>query len=465
MSLPSPHNPPGLPLHGRRAVCFGMGASGTASGVFLKGKGLDPLVVDEGPAARLQESLTKLAAAGVRALPDLQSYEQLGEPDLVIVSPGVPTNHPMLERARRAGAQVIGEIELAYRFCAAPIAAITGTNGKGSTTRMLEGMLQAGGMRARAGGNIGEALVGLVEDDLHLLVAEVSSFQLETTELFHPWAAILLNVTPDHMNRYRGMEDYTAAKLRLFANQRPGDVAVANVADPIAASVVESLPLPCLKVNLHDPSADAFLSGPDLMVRLPGEPAVRVARWDDLLLPVEHYATDALCAAVVALSAGAAPEAVAAGVRGWRPTGHQLQEVAVIGGVRFVDDSKATNPEAAMADLRTFPRPLLVIGGGDTKDRDMTAYADAVVELADAAFLIGDGAEEIARAIGGRLPVTLSGTLENAVPAAYAAAAPGATVILAPGCASFDQFDGQAARGDHFAALVRGLGQPSQETS
>ncbi|MCE5240093.1 UDP-N-acetylmuramoyl-L-alanine--D-glutamate ligase [bacterium] len=457
MSLPPLHNPPGLPLERRRAVCFGMGASGVASGLFLKAKGLDPLVVDEGPAEKLQGSLDKLQAAGVRALPGLRDYGQLGDPDLVIVSPGVPTNHPLLVQARQAGAQVIGEIELAYRFCAAPTAAITGTNGKGTTTRMLEGMLTAEGLRARAGGNIGEALVGLVEQDLQVVVAEVSSFQLETIELFHPWASILLNVTPDHMNRYAGMPEYTQAKLRLFVNQTAGDVVVLNTGDPTVARVADGLPLPVLKVNLHDPTAHGFLSDSDLMVRLPGEQAVRVCEWTDLYLQAEHYATDALCAAVVALSAGVGPDAIAAGARGWRPTGHQLQEVAVIGGVRFVDDSKATNPEAAMADLRTFPRPLLVIGGGDTKGRDMKAYADALAELADAAFLIGDGAEQIARALGDRLPVTMSGTLEQAVPAAYAAASAGATVILAPGCASFDQFNGQAERGDHFAGLVRQL--------
>jgi UDP-N-acetylmuramoylalanine--D-glutamate ligase len=442
-----------------------MGASGVAAGTFLKAKGLDPLVVDEGPAEKLQESLATLAAAGVRALPGLHSYEQLDVPDLVIVSPGVPTNHPLLEQARQAGALVIGEIELAYRFCAAPIAAITGTNGKGSTTTMLRGMLQAGGLRAQAGGNIGAALTGFAEGDLQVLVAEVSSFQLETTDLFRPWAAILLNITPDHMNRYRDEAEYAAAKVRLFRNQTADDVAVLNVADPVTAGVAAGLPHPCLHVHVHDERANGFLQGEDLMVRLPGEAPVRVAGWGDMFLAAEHYATDALCAAVVALSAGVSPEAIRAGLRAWRPAGHQLQEVATIGGVRFIDDSKATNPEAATADLQTCKRPLFVIGGGDTKGRDMTAYADAVARLADAAFLIGDGAAEIARALRDRLPVTMSGTLEAAVPAAYAAARPGATVILAPGCASFDQFRGQAARGDRFAELVRGLVPASQETS
>lgn len=465
MTLPPLYNPPGLPLAGRRVVCFGIGASGVASGLFLNSHGVDALVVDEQPAGKLQGRLAELERAGVRALPGLTSYEQLGDPDLIIISPGVPTNHPMLEQARAAGAQVIGEIELAYRFSPAPIAAITGTNGKGTTTKMLEGMLQAGGLRAQAGGNIGRALIGLVEEPLDVLVAEVSSFQLETIELFHPWASILLNITPDHLNRYADMDEYVAAKERLFLNQDEGDVRVLNMDDPRTAQVAGRLAAPYLSVSLRDPEANGTLRGDDLTVRLPGEAPVRVGGVDEMFVKGDHYVIDALCAAIVARSAGVAPDRIAQAVADWRPVDHQLQEVAVVGGVRFVDDSKATNPEAALADIAGVGRPVLVIAGGLSKDLDMRTLAEGLVRGADGVFLIGESAGEIAAGIAGRIPVTVSGDLDAAVPAAFAAAGPGTTIILAPGCASFDQYSGQAARGEHFAALVRQLQEHAQETS
>jgi UDP-N-acetylmuramoylalanine--D-glutamate ligase len=443
-----------------------------ASGLFLKAKGADPLVVDEGPAEKLGESLEALGAAGVRTRAGLESYEQLGDPDVIIVSPGVRTDHPYLQRARAAGAHVIGEVELAYRFCAAPLVGVTGTNGKGTTITMLEQMLQAGGLRAEAGGNVGRPLVGMAEGDLQVLVAELSSFQLETIELFHPWASILLNITPDHMDRYADMDEYVTAKLRLFANQGGDDIIVLNVDDPTVAGLRGRVPVPPLTVSLHDEAADGFLQGADLMARPAGGPstalaserrsgpggeAVRVCQLEDIHLPGEHYATDALCAALVALRAGVDPEAIAAGVRRWRPAPHQLADVAKIGGVCFVDDSKATNPESAIADLQALSAPLIVIAGGRTKGHDMRGYAEALVELAEQVFLIGEGAEEIARDIAGRCPVTMSGRLEEAVPAAFAIASPGDTIVLAPACASFDQFDGQAQRGERFAELVRAL--------
>lgn len=455
--LPGRREPLGMRLQGRRIVCFGMGTSGLACALFLQKHGADPLVVDEAPLERVRENWHKLQAAGIRARPSTRTYEQLENPDLIIVSPGVPTNHPLLQQARAAGAEIIGEIELAYRFCSSPIAAVTGTNGKGTTTSMLELMLQAGGLRTKAGGNIGQALISLVEEPLDILVAEISSFQLETIELFHPWASILLNITPDHMNRYADFAEYEAAKRRLFMNQTAEDIVVLNIDDPITAQLATKLSLPYYGVSLSGKDqAQAYLSGDSLIVHLEEEP-VCVATVDDLFLVAPHYITDALCASVVAFCAGVAPPEIAQGLRQWRPAPHQMQEIAVIRGVRFIDDSKATNPESVLADLKIVPRPVFVIAGGQPKGLDMEALADGLVQHCDAVYLIGEAAQELAQALGRRIPVVISQTLAEAVPAAFAAAVPGTTIILAPGCASFDQFRGQAERGDYFIQLVHEL--------
>ncbi|MEN6304250.1 MAG: Mur ligase family protein, partial [Armatimonadia bacterium] len=249
-------------------------------------------------------------------------------------------------------------------------------------------------------------------------------------------------------------------KARLFKNMREGDTAVVNVDNEAARQVAQSLPFEALRVAAacKEPLA-ACVEGDELLVQLPSEQnPVTVCRRSDLSVRGEHYLTNALCAAAVALSAGCTADAIRTGVRSWRPVDHQLTEVAVINGVRYVDDSKATNPASAVADLNTVEGPVIVIAGGLTKGLRMRDFAEALARRARAAFLIGEGAGEIAADIAGRIPATLSGTLEEAVRAAHAVAEPGDTVILAPACASFDQFRGQAQRGERFAEAVRALG-------
>lgn len=455
-TLPNRRPAPGMPLDGRRVVFFGMGKSGLAGGEFLKAHGADVLVVDERPAAELTEALAKLEALGVRVRADLHSYEQLDDPDLIVISPGVPVDHRFLEQARRDGVPVIGEIELAYRFCAAPLAAVAGTNGKGSTTTMLGRMFSAAGLKCIVAGNIGLPLVSVVEGDWDLVVAEVSSFQLETIVDFHPWASILLNVTPDHLVRHGTFEEYVAAKQRLFMNQTVGDLAVLNVDNEAVAGLADKLPLQPLTVSLSG-EANATLQGEALTVALPGSEPVVVCTVADLPVPGAHMIGNALCAAVVALSAGCSPAAIAEGLRGWQPAAHQMCPVATIGGVRFIDDSKATNVDSASADIASLSGEVYVIAGGQTKGADMQPFADFLAARATGVFLIGEGAFEIAAGIAGRTTVVMAGDIDTAVQRAAATAGEGATVILAPACASFDQFSGQAERGDRFAAAVKTL--------
>jgi UDP-N-acetylmuramoylalanine--D-glutamate ligase len=446
-----------MELAGRRAVFFGMGKSGLAGGEFLARHGADVLVVDERPVEELAEALTRLDELGVPARAGITGYRDLQAPDLIVVSPGVPIDHPLLQQARLQGVEVIGEIELAYRFCAAPIVAVAGTNGKGTTTTMLGAMLSAAGLRCVVAGNIGTPLVSVVEQDWQVVVAEISSFQLETIADFHPWAAILLNITPDHLVRHGTFEEYVAAKLRLFMNQREGDLAVLNLDDETVAGLVDELPVVPLAVSLREPEANGFLDGETLMVALPGSEPVAACTVADLPVPGEHMISNVLCAAVVASAAGCGPEAIKAGVRSWQPAAHQMNEVAVIGGIRFIDDSKATNPDSAIADVSGLSGTVYVIAGGQTKGADMQPYADLLAQRAAGVFLIGEGAFEIAAGIRDRVPVRMCATIEDAVRLAAEAARADSTVILAPACASFDQFSGQAERGDRFAAAVRAL--------
>lgn len=448
-----------MPLAGRRAVLFGMGKSGLAGAAFLHAHGAETLVIDEATADEVGEALTTLAALGVQARAGVKHYGELNSPDLLVVSPGVPLDHPLLQQARVHGVEIIGEVELAYRFCAVPMVAVAGTNGKGSTTTMLGAMLSAAGLRTVVAGNIGVPLVSVVEEDWQVVVAEVSSFQLETIDEFHPWAAILLNITPDHIVRHGTFDAYVEAKQRLFMNQQEGDLAVLNVDNEAVAGLAGKLPLEPLRVSLEGAGtrAAAFLSGEELIVHLPGRAPVAVCRVEDLPIPGEHMIGNALCAAVVAVAAGCTPDHIAQGLRNWQPAAHQMTEAVIVNGVRFIDDSKATNVDSAIADVSSLLGPVYVIAGGQTKGADMTPYAELLAQRASGVFLIGEGSFEIAGGIGSRVPVTMSASVEAAVQAAYQAAEAGSTVILAPACASFDQFSGQAERGDRFAAAARAL--------
>jgi UDP-N-acetylmuramoylalanine--D-glutamate ligase len=447
-----------MPLAGRTAAAFGLGRSGLASARFLQARGAAVVAFDEGPADRFGEALAELRGLGIRALTGVGEWGGIGSPDLLVVSPGVPVAHPLLAAARQAGVEVIGEIELAYRFCAAPIVAVAGTNGKGSTTTLLGEMLQAAGLRTVVAGNIGTPLVSVVEGDWQVVVAEVSSFQLETVVHFRPWAAILLNITPDHLDRHGDFAGYVAAKQRLFTNQESPDLAVLNMDDPVAAGLGAGVQAEVLGVSARRPDTVGHLAADGtLIAHLPGAEPIAICDRADLRLNAEHYVIDALCAGVVASAAGCRTEAMRAAVRSWRPAAHLLAEVAVVGGVRFIDDSKATNPGAASADLDTLTEPFWVIAGGLNKGLDLTGFAGKLAASARGAFVIGEAAAEIAAELAGRIPVAMCADIRQAVQAAYAAAGPGEAVILAPACASFDQFQDQADRGEKFAAAVRAL--------
>ncbi len=392
----------------------------------------------------------ELVSAGVTVL--APSEEPFGEIDLLVRSPGVPDTNPILRDARARGIPVWSELELAARMLPNPIIGITGTNGKTTTTELTAHLLRASGISARACGNQGtplSSLVGVVAADEWLCV-ECSSFQLEDTHRFRPTAAAFLNLSPDHLDRHGSMERYLEVKLRLFQNMRAGDLAIipADISPPpgvLPARVVDG------------PLVDGAIAWSDGGLHLAG--VGLVARWDDVALVGAHNRVNAMAAAALCLRAGADPEGLAAGLASFPGVSHRLEVVGELDGVLFVNDSKATNPEAAAAALSAYDRRVHLIAGGSAKGTPFDALAAAAQGSLVSAHLIGETAPEIERALRSvGIEASSVGDLDRAVRDAAAIARPGDVVLLAPACASFDQFSDYAARGEAFRAAARALG-------
>jgi UDP-N-acetylmuramoylalanine--D-glutamate ligase len=429
-----------------RVLVLGLGVSGRSAAAFCAARGAHVTVADERDPAQLT-GLDALDGRIERALgvpfPDPAGF------DLVVPSPGVP---PARYRARAR--RVWGDIELAYRTLAVPIAAVTGTNGKSTTTRLIEAMLCASGVRARAAGNLGPPALGLVGAPLDVAVLEVSSFQLEAVESFRPAVGVVLNVTPDHFDRHADFAEYLAAKRRLFAQQRPEDVAVVCIDDAGARACAEGAPGRVLEVSTRGPVArGAWIDAGDAVLRRGGERPLRLPLAGLPPQPPENRLA-ALCAAT---ALGADPEKAWGALPSFRALHHRLEPVARRDGVLYVDDSKATNPGAALRAIASFREPLVWIGGGRAKGLALGELADAVAARARAALLMGEAAPELERALAGRLTLERVASIEEAVARAAAHARPGDVVLLAPGCASLDQFRNAEERGDRFRAAAQRL--------
>jgi UDP-N-acetylmuramoylalanine--D-glutamate ligase len=448
-----------MDLTGQRVAVIGLARSGMAAARFLLARGVAVVGADAKPAAELTEEAHQLTELGGEFVPGLTERAQLGTVDLAVISPGVPHPHPILEALRAEGVRVIGETELAYRFCGAPIIAVSGTNGKGSTTVMIGKMLAAAEIPHLVAGNIGLPLISQIDrtHEVAFVVLEVSSFQMESTELFRPYIAILLNISPDHLDRHPDFDSYLHAKSRMFLNQRPSDWALISLDDPGLQPLAADLTARYLSFSFDRREANARVQGEALVVEIePGAPEV-VAQTSDLAVCGTHFVRDALAAALAARLAGASPAAIRAGLRAFEPSDHLLQIVGTVSGVSFVDDSKATNVASALADLECLGRPLIVIAGGLGKNVDFHEFGRRLGEECEAVCLIGESRHLLAEAIGERTQRILCDSLENAVETAFRLAPEGGTVALLPGCASFDMFRDQADRGQVFVRCVRQL--------
>ena len=435
-----------------RALVVGLGVSGVAAATLLASQGRGVTVNDRATSSVLAAQLAKLPAGIATALGG-HPLEILDGVALVVVSPGVPWELPLLEEARRRGLEVIAEVELASRAMAdVPIVGVTGSNGKTTVTSLLGEILRAAGWRVGVGGNIGTAATELaLAGGWDAVVLELSSFQLEGCTTLRPRVGVLLNVSPDHLDRHPTMTGYVAAKARIFTHQLADDFAVLNADDPALASL--RVPSRTVRFSLSDPTAEAHLAAGTLM--LEDEPLLARA---ELPLLGQHNVANALAAALAASRLGVARAAIVGALRRAAALPHRHQVVAEVGGVRWVDDSKGTNIGATAAGLAGYAAGSVhLILGGLGKGQDFRELRPAVEGRLARLYVIGESADQIAAALAGVAPVERCGTLEEAVRRAAARARPGEVVLLSPACASFDQFRNYAHRGEEFTRLAQAL--------
>ncbi len=445
-----------MAVKGRRVVVLGAARSGLAAVDLLLAHGASVTLSEA--RATLDEA-ERLVARGVTLELGGHRADTLAAADLVVLSPGVAPAQPAIEEARRRGVPVIGELELAWRFVEGPVIAVTGTKGKSTTATLIGRMLEAAGRGVRLGGNIGLPLsaqvAGSGPDTLH--VVEVSSFQLETTVTFRPWIAVVLNLSPDHLDRHGTLEAYRAAKARVFANQQADDWAVVNADDAGARAVAAAAPSRRLEFARTAPlSAGVTVAGDAIVHRGPAGDR-RLVPLSAVRVMGAHLLSDVLAAVAVGVITGVAPEVMTDAIASFSGLEHVLEPVAEVGGVRFVNDSKATNVEAARLAIESVAGPVVPIMGGRFKGGDFRAVRDAIKGRAPAVVVVGEARDLIRDAVGDVVPVVEAADMDEAVRLASAWAGPGGTVLLAPGCASFDQFRDYAARGRAFKEAVARL--------
>jgi UDP-N-acetylmuramoylalanine--D-glutamate ligase len=454
-----------LTLAGRRFLIIGAGRSGTAAAQALLRRDADVTVLETGAAPIALVTIKALGEQGADVLTD-ERHVVLDSFDVIVPSPGVPEHHPLLAAAEAGGIAVWSEPELAWRLAdgRTTLVAVTGTNGKTTTTELLAACLNA-----PTAGNIGAPLTGLLSDSPPpLVVAELSSFQLRFAQTLRPHVAVLLNLAPDHLDWHGSMAAYRAAKSRLWAQQQPGDTAVVNLDDPGVRQAVHEHPPPAgvMGFTAATPQADQVGVADGVVVVRRGAQTTPVVAAADLLLTGPHNLANVCAAVAGAVAAGADPAGLGPALRGYHAGRHRLEPVATVAGVHYVDDSKATNPHAAAAALSSFPPGRVVwIAGGLGKGLEFSTLAPLVRRHVKAAVTIGTSGPQIAAVVrSAGIEVTEAGTLDAAVRIAARVAAPGDTVLLAPACASMDQFTDYAERGQAFRAAVESLpnGRPTQ---
>jgi UDP-N-acetylmuramoylalanine--D-glutamate ligase len=447
-----------IELRGKRVLVVGLARTGVATSLFCAARGAAVTATDSRTENEIGAEIAKLREAGVTLELGGHQEKTFLAQELIIPSPGVPADAPLLQSARAKGITIWSEIELAHRFLKGRLIGITGSNGKTTTTSLVDHILKDAGYSTILAGNIGTPLIASVDasrDDT-ITVLELSSFQLELIETFRPNISVFLNLTADHLDRHHTMEAYGAAKARLFENQTEEDSAVLNADDPATTPYAPSRPQVYWFSHKQRVMQGAYLRGGEIIFRRNGREEA-VLRRDAIALPGAHNLENVLAAVAAACIAGADVGAIAKGVRSFAGVEHRLEFVAEIGGVRYYNDSKATNVDATLKALDAFSGRILVILGGKDKGSDYTPLQKPLREKAILALLVGAAAEKIEKQIAGSVAIEHAGTIERAVEIASHAAQPGDIVLLAPACASFDQFQNFEHRGRVFKELVRQL--------
>jgi UDP-N-acetylmuramoylalanine--D-glutamate ligase len=456
-----------MELKGKRVLVVGLARTGVATALFCAGRGSRVTATESRTEAQIGEAVAKLRAAGVTLELGGHHNDTFVEQDLIVPSPGVPADFSQLVMARNAGVKTWSEIELAYRFLRGSLVGITGSNGKTTTTALIEHILRGAGLPTLLAGNIGTPLISLVEQAKKntVTVVELSSFQLELIETFRPNVGLFLNLTPDHLDRHHTLKAYAAAKARIFENQTVDDAAILNADDGASASYAPLKPRVYWFSRKQRVAQGAYLRGEEVVLRIDGEDHT-VLRRGEIPLVGAHNLENVLAATIATKLAGAEVPAIAAGVRSFAGVEHRLEFVAEINGVRYYNDSKATNVDATLKALEAFPGRILIILGGKDKDSDYTVMQQPLREKAILALLIGAAADKIEKQIAGSVAIERAGTIDRAVEVASHTAHPGDIVLLAPACASFDQFENYEQRGRIFKDLIGRLqGNTSSGTS
>ena len=448
-----------MDLNNKRVLVVGLGRSGVASALFLKQRGAQVTVSDSKPQEQLGEEIPVLLDHGIAVETGGHGERTFHGQDLIVVSPGVPVDSPPLVQARALGEPVIGEIELAAQFLPKNVVAITGSNGKTTTTTLTGEIIAAGGYATHVGGNIGTPAVSLVDAARpdSIIVLEVSSFQLETIQIFRPKVAVVLNVTPDHLDRHRTFETYVDAKARIFENQQADDFAVLNGDDPVCVELAGRTPAQVFWFSRKkEVQQGTFVRDGRILFRdSAGQKEVTLA--SEIPLKGAHNLENSLAAVCVGVLMKCVPERIRAAVHKFKAVEHRLEYVATIRGVEYYNDSKATNVDATIKALESFPANIHLILGGKDKGSDYTVLNDLLRERVKYVYTIGAAAAKIESQIKEAAETVHAESLDNAVQRASANAQPGDIVLLAPACASFDQFRNYEHRGKVFKELVHGL--------
>lgn len=444
-----------MELANKNILIVGLKVSGVATARFLKNKGAFVTVTDIAREEDLGSCVQTVREMGVETELGKHRIETFESADLIVLSPGVPHTILPIKRAEEKGIAVIGEVELAYRFIREPIVAVTGTNGKTTTTVLLGKMLENSGFTVFVGGNIGNPLINYVNEEkkAEIVVAEISSFQLDTIDTFRPKVGVLLNISEDHLDRYPDFAAYARAKARIFENQQNTDTAVLNASDPLISSIAKNI----LSLKLFFNSSAKTKEG----IRINDK---RIA-FRNLLnlscanLTGRHNIENASAAALAALAAGGTVEGIQSALNDFHGLPHRLEHVATINNVGYFNDSKATNVNATARALETFSESIILIMGGRDKGGDYYPLNNLVQKHVKELILMGEAKEKIKSALGHIKPTKIVSTMEDAVFQAYHTAVPGDVVLLSPACSSFDMYNSYAERGEVFRKAVRNLGE------
>jgi UDP-N-acetylmuramoylalanine--D-glutamate ligase len=457
-------------LYNKKVLVVGLGMTGVSTAHFLKNMGAVVTVTDMAKEDEIGDSVAIIRKLGINM--ELGGHENstFENVDLIVLSPGVPHAIPQIQRAKDKGIDVLGEIELASKFIDQPVIAITGTNGKTTTTTLLGEMLKNSGFNVFVGGNIGRPLIGYVDrgKKAEIIVVEISSFQLDTIESFKPKISVLLNITEDHLDRYSDFSAYVESKCRIFENQNSGDTAVLNGFDPLIRKCTENINSRKLFFSARKENEEgATVNGKYIKLFFESSCKTRSPISIDLSgtsINGKHNVENASAACLAALSAGGTIEGIRTALDNFKGLPHRLEYVATVNGVKYFNDSKATNVDAVARALECFDDRVILIMGGRNKGADFNSLRDTVRHITKKIIVIGEAKEDIISSFNDVVPVNTASTMEDAVFMACASAKPGDVVLLSPACSSFDMYDDYPHRGKVYCEAVELLEKDGGKT-